>query len=405
MRITIVQGPFLPVPPLRGGAVEKVWFALGQKFARRGHTVTHVSRRFPGLPDEETIEGVCHLRVGGFDPPPSWRLWRGIDVLWPLRLVWDFLYAWRARRVLPDADILVTNTFWLPTLIRPGSRRGRLYVHVQRFPKAQVRLYAHADRLQTVSTSIARALLERLPNCAEKIRVIPNPLLGEISWSDENEILRRTDTRARTTLFVGRVHPAKGLDLLIRAFAKFRSLRSTESWTLRIVGPHESALGGGGMPFLEQLKKQAESVGCPVEFSGFLADPTGLRAELSDAQMFVYPSLDELGEASPVAPLEAMGCGCPVIVSDLACFRDYLTPEETGFVFDHRPTHAVDNLAACLERLAADPSLRQRVALNAWRATRSLTLIKVADLFLADFSLLVSTSTESNSSLAERGPR
>ena len=35
MKITIVQGAFLPVPPLMGGAVENIWFALGQDFARR----------------------------------------------------------------------------------------------------------------------------------------------------------------------------------------------------------------------------------------------------------------------------------------------------------------------------------------------------------------------------------
>jgi hypothetical protein len=37
MRITIVQGAFLPVPPVLGGAVEKIWFALGKEFASRGH--------------------------------------------------------------------------------------------------------------------------------------------------------------------------------------------------------------------------------------------------------------------------------------------------------------------------------------------------------------------------------
>ena len=54
MKITIVQGAFLPVPPLLGGAVEKCWQALGQEFARRGHQVTHVSRAYGDLPARET---------------------------------------------------------------------------------------------------------------------------------------------------------------------------------------------------------------------------------------------------------------------------------------------------------------------------------------------------------------
>jgi hypothetical protein len=48
MRITIVQGAFLPVPPLLGGAVEKMWFGLAPEFVRHGHEVVYISRRFAG---------------------------------------------------------------------------------------------------------------------------------------------------------------------------------------------------------------------------------------------------------------------------------------------------------------------------------------------------------------------
>ena len=53
MRITILQGAFLPVPALRGGAIEKAWESLGQEFSRNGHEVTHVSRLCDGLPESE----------------------------------------------------------------------------------------------------------------------------------------------------------------------------------------------------------------------------------------------------------------------------------------------------------------------------------------------------------------
>ena len=70
-RITIVQGAFFPVPPLRGGAVEKDWQALGREFARQGHHVTHISRLCDGLSVTEERDGVQHvararLRPAGF---------------------------------------------------------------------------------------------------------------------------------------------------------------------------------------------------------------------------------------------------------------------------------------------------------------------------------------------------
>ena len=104
MKITIVQGAFLPVPTKRGGAVEKVWFGLGQEFARLGYDVLHVSRLCDGLPAEETIGGVKHRRVRGYDAPKSL-----------MRLKWrDYLYSRRVAAILPKSDIVVTNTFAFP---------------------------------------------------------------------------------------------------------------------------------------------------------------------------------------------------------------------------------------------------------------------------------------------------
>ena len=65
MKITILQGAFLPVPPLRGGAIEKAWQGLGEAFVQAGHEVTHVSRLWGDLPARETIRGVQHMRVRG----------------------------------------------------------------------------------------------------------------------------------------------------------------------------------------------------------------------------------------------------------------------------------------------------------------------------------------------------
>jgi len=165
MKITIVLGAFFPVPPTMGGGVEKVWFTLAPEFVRRGHEVVMVSRKTPGLPREETIDGVKHLRVDGFDTPRS--------------LVWlkflDLIYSLRTMSILPDADIIVTNTFWLPILLR-NSKYGRVYVQVARYPKGQMRFYGRAARLQAPSQAVARAISAEVPRLTNKIAVVPNPV-------------------------------------------------------------------------------------------------------------------------------------------------------------------------------------------------------------------------------------
>jgi hypothetical protein len=147
------------------GAVrfEKSWFALAREFVSRNHDVTIISRVLPQFARHEIVDGVRHIRVRGFDTPRS--------VLW-LKIL-DLFYSSRVRRALPAA-ILVTNTFWLPLLIRDASR-VKIYVHVARYPKVQMRLYGRAARLQTPSSEVADAIKGEAPSSAHKVIAIPYP--------------------------------------------------------------------------------------------------------------------------------------------------------------------------------------------------------------------------------------
>jgi glycosyltransferase involved in cell wall biosynthesis len=375
MRITIVQGAFLPVPALRGGAVEKVWDALGREFARRGHEVTHISRLCDGLPESEERAGVRHLRLLGFDAPGS-----------SLLLKWrDFLYSRRVLKVLPPADILVTNTFWLPLLARDASR-GLLYVHVARFPKGQHRFYTRAARLQCVSEAVAAAVREQAPALRERVIALPNPL-PEGAWEPQPA---PDAAREKIALYAGRIHPEKGLDLLASAWAHPAAREALRDWKLVLAGPWAFAQGGGGEEFRARLDQLFAPAKNSVEWTGplFGKDTAKLHALYRRARIFIYPSTAEKGEAMPVAPLEAMAAGAPVVVSDLDCFHDYIREGENGLVFDYRGGAAAENLAQALSNLATDPVLRTKLAAGAWQTASRYRVEEVATRYLNDFESL-----------------
>jgi glycosyltransferase involved in cell wall biosynthesis len=382
MKITIVLGAFLPVPPIMGGAVEKVWFALAQEFARRGHEVVLISRAIPGLRRSETSAGVKHLRVRGFDIPRS--------LIW-LKFL-DLVYSLRAMSLLPKADIIVTNTFWLPVLLR-SSKRGQVYVHVARYPKGQMRFYGRATRLQTPSHAVACAVIGEVPKLAEKIVVIPYPAPTSTIERDPPPIVERE----KIILFVGRVHPEKGLHLLIDAFAnKTRTLFA--DWKLAIVGPAEKNYGGAGEPYLATLKRSAERAGGRIIFRDPVFDPIALEREFRSARLFVYPSLAEKGESFGLAPLEAMAHRCAVLVSNLDCFHDFIREGETGFIFNHRAANPTDALREKIENVVVDEPLLARVAETGYCKSTEYSLTCVADQFLDDFNSLVR-----NSDVARKG--
>ena len=97
---------------------------------------------------------------------------RSIDT--PRSLLWlkllDLFYSLRALSILPESDVIVTNTFWLPILLWQAT--AKIYVHVGRFPKGQMRFYGRAARLQAPSRAVAEAIESEAPNLSSPRRRI-----------------------------------------------------------------------------------------------------------------------------------------------------------------------------------------------------------------------------------------
>jgi glycosyltransferase involved in cell wall biosynthesis len=109
----------------------------------------------------------------------------------------------------------------------------------------------------------------------------------------------------RLLVFLGRVHPKKGCDLLLRAFAEIAS--ADPQWQLVLAGPGEEAL-------ISELKRLARQFGIEdkVTWCGMLAG-TRKWGALYCAEVFVLPSHQE---NFGIAVAEALACGTPVLISN-----------------------------------------------------------------------------------------
>jgi glycosyltransferase involved in cell wall biosynthesis len=375
MRINIVIGPFYPIPPVLGGAVEKVHVLLAGAYRDAGHEVTMVSRRYAGFADDEVVDGIRHLRIASSDRSSSLLVNLGLDLR----------YSLRVAKALPPGDVTITNGFFLP-LVLPRGRAGKIYVQIGRYPKRQMALYWRADRLQAVSQAVGRAVTRQTPWLAKKVRVIGYAIPGVFFAADVD------GPRERVVLYVGRIAREKGIELVLSAFAKLREHLSADvaaGWTLRIVGPHRVEQGGDGEEYLAELRTLAARRAIPCEFAGPIFDQQALAAAYQRAAVFVYPSLAETGEALPVAPLEAMAAGCATVVSALQCFADYVDDGRTGLVFDHRGGDPAADLAAKLARLIAEPDLLPRIAANGRRIAENFGVAPIAARMIDDFNTLL----------------
>ena len=136
----------------------------------------------------------------------------------------------------------------------------------------------------------------------------------------------------RTLLYLGRIHPKKGLDLLLLAW---RDLQSRfPNWRLQIVG----ADNGG---FLDQMRRLSADLGLQrVEFSGPLYGANKWRS-YRKADLFVLPTYSE---NFGLVVAEALAAGTPAIVSHGAPWQG-LDTQGAGWWIEI----GIDPLVACLE--------------------------------------------------------
>ena len=375
MKINIAMGFFLPVPPVAGGAMEKAWFRLAQEFATAGHAVTLLSRRWPGFPSRGTCGGVELIRVGGFSHTRRLPLNLFLDGLWGLRLL----------RHLPAADITACNTVSLPIhlpWLRPGA--GRVVVVLGRMPKGQIRFYRGASRLVATSDAVAARVAQECPALAGRTRVIPNP----IDWDLHARSAAQLGDPV-TIGYAGRLHPEKGLELLLRAAVRLTAERGLPAWRLVLRGPADVRRGGGGEAYVRELRDEfSPALGDRLAWEPPLFDAPALARFYGTLDIFCYPSLAAQGEGLRVAPLEAMAARAVPVLSRLECYRDVLREGANGFAFAQSAPDADADLAQVLARLIREPGLRAAAAAQAQADARRFDYAVIARALLDDFAQL-----------------
>jgi glycosyltransferase involved in cell wall biosynthesis len=144
--------------------------------------------------------------------------------------------------------------------------------------------------------------------------------------------------------FLGRIHPGKGLELLIPAFA-----RTGSDETLVIIGPDSEN-------FRARVESMISDAGITdrVIFTGMLRGPDRIAA-LADADLFALPSFHE---NFGLAVVEALAAGVPVIISNEVNLWKEIEAGGVGAVV---PTQ-IEPLAAKLEEWLSNDALRAAAA-------------------------------------------
>jgi glycosyltransferase involved in cell wall biosynthesis len=150
----------------------------------------------------------------------------------------------------------------------------------------------------------------------------------------------------------GRLVEVKGIQYLLQA----ASLLIREFPTLRL------EIAGSG-PLFDTLKTESERAGLRqhVSFLGWIDD---IRTVLPRWSVFVMPSLDE---GFPIAALDAMAAGVPVVATSVGGVPELIHDGIDGCLV---PPRDVDSLASRLRSLLSDPALRMRIGAAGYARVR-----------------------------------
>lgn len=191
-----------------------------------------------------------------------------------------------------------------------------------------------------------------LQGCAGPVRVVPLPY-------DAPNIANQRDAAAQGDIFrvltVGHVNPNKRVACVIRAIGASDALR--QSTVYRIVGAIEPAV-------VVELSSLARNSKVNLVISDQVEGPILASAfEESDVITCLrFPSL----EAASASAIEAMLCGRPVIVTNINFYSEI--PDDCVIKIDQADEAA--SLKCALEKLRADPALRQEMGARAQRWAR-----------------------------------
>ncbi len=277
-----------------------------------------------------------------------------------------------AQRVLWEQTVLPrllkrhrVEVFFSPAFVLPLSWRGAGVVTVhdlnfevspetihpvrRAYLRAVTRRSVHRAR-RVIAISQATAMdVRRLYGVPEqKLSVIPYGLdsffNSEHARSLKETVRQRYRLPERFLLFVGTLEPRKNLPRLLEAYAAAR--QGARLPPLVLVGApgwqHEHILSRACQLGIEQMLMLAGYI--PREH---------LPGVYAAADALLYPSLYE-GFGLP--PLEAMGCGAPVLVSDTSAMPEVVA--DAGVLVNPRD---VESIAEGIVRLATDEALRHQL--------------------------------------------
>lgn len=348
MKLLLINNEF---PPIGGGGSTVTKYALKYLVAS-GHEVTLITSQYKLLPKRETIHGATVIRIPTIRRYADWSAPWELVVFGVSALIYAFFYSLRHRVDFVQAYFAVPAGWvaWMLSLLRgipyavyfggsdiPHGNPSR-FKHIYPFITPLLRAIWRRAKFRTVCSADLVRLAEAADSTSEFL-LIPNGV-----ETDRFKPIERPANAKVKILFIGRLIPRKGFQRVVKALPRVRELTAAP-FEVEVVGTGE---------YQRELDTLAASLGVSdlIKYVGTVPYDQ-LEPAYQYADIFVLTSLSE---GMPVVILEAMGCGLPVLASDVGGNNEIVKEGQNGYLINGDD---IEKLAGDIVRLIDNPILRK----------------------------------------------
>jgi D-inositol-3-phosphate glycosyltransferase len=256
--------------------------------------------------------------------------------------------------------------------------------------KGEKNITRFADKLIAATANEKEQLIKLYHVNPEKIEVCPPGVDTSRFYpipQDEAKEFIGIPKNEKMLLFVGRIEPLKGIDILIKAIAQLQKsdILSTCPHYLFVIGGDPEIDDREMNNEMGKLKELCNQLGVEdmVLFLG-KRDQDSLQYYYSAAEVVIMPSHYE---SFGMVALEAMACGIPVIATQVGGLQHLVQHEKTGFVIpDDDPTALEEKIT----QLICNSSIRDKMSRESVKYAKSFAWENIVDKLKKIFEMSVS---------------
>ena len=296
-----------------------------------------------------------------------------------------WLSSWVGRELSQELAIPHVVTFHPLSLIKMQSRAGE--EEQSERSVIETKVIATADRIIAFSPHERDAMARLYAADANKITLVPCGVDLEVFRPLNQKAVRSSLglNGEKILLYVGRVEPIKGLDLLVETAAQ---MDSEDGVRMIVVGADVN--GDREMDRVRQLAREKD-LEDKIDFVGQV-DHDDLPLYYNAADVCVVPSYYE---SFGLVALESMACGTPVVATRVGGLSTIIHHGRTGYLKSWRCPEAFAN---SVEMIISSNGLQQSMGEAARKRAEGMGWDNAAALISVEYSALTSSTTYGDNS-------